>query len=62
MLVNFILIIMMISLNNYLTQYPGFVDYSDNLNEAYFVSDIFMSYEFSLMNFLNSVESLSTGK
>jgi len=40
-------------LNNYLTQYPGFVDYSDNLNEAYFVSDVFLSYEFSLINFLN---------
>ncbi|MDZ7623111.1 MAG: TonB-dependent receptor [Ignavibacteriaceae bacterium] len=34
----------------YLNHYPGFVDYSDNLNEAYFVSDIFMSYEFSLVN------------
>ncbi|MCK7528760.1 MAG: hypothetical protein MZV64_69995 [Ignavibacteriales bacterium] len=35
-------------LKSYLTQYPGFVDYSDNLNEAYFVSDVFMSYEFSI--------------
>jgi len=40
-------------LNNYLTQYPEFIDYSDNLNEAYFVSDMFLSYEFSLINFLN---------
>ncbi|MBK9099681.1 MAG: TonB-dependent receptor [bacterium] len=39
-------------LTSYLTQYPGFVDYADNLNEAYFVSDVFLSYEFSLLNFL----------
>lgn len=39
-------------LNSYLLTYPGFVDYSDNLNEAYLVSDIFMSYEFSIVNFL----------
>lgn len=35
---------------SYLGQYPGFVDYNDNLNESYFVSDIFLSYEFSLLN------------
>ena len=28
------------------------MDYSDNLNEAYFVSDVLLSYEFSLTNFL----------
>jgi iron complex outermembrane receptor protein len=39
-------------LATYLTQYPGFVDYTDNLNEAYFVSDVFLSYEFTLSNFL----------
>lgn len=39
-------------LKNYLSRYSGFVDYSDNLNESYFVSDIFMSYEFSLFNSL----------
>lgn len=37
-------------LNAYLTEYPGFVDYLDNLNEAYFVSEIFMSYEFYLLD------------
>lgn len=37
-------------LKTYLAQYPGFVDYNDNLNEAYFVSDIFLSYEFYLIN------------
>jgi iron complex outermembrane receptor protein len=36
----------------YLTQYPGFVDYIDNLNEAYFISDVFLSYEFPLLNIL----------
>lgn len=28
----------------------GFVDYNDNVNDAYFVTDIFMSYDFSLFN------------
>ncbi len=32
---------------NYLSQYPGFVNYPDNVNEAYFVSDLFASYSFS---------------
>ncbi|MCW8813742.1 MAG: TonB-dependent receptor [Chlorobium sp.] len=40
------------NLKTYLILYPGFVDYSDNLNEAYFVSDVFISYEFSLLNSL----------
>ena len=39
-------------LKSYLVQHPGFVDYSDNLNESYFVSDIFVSYELSFVNFL----------
>ena len=38
------------NLQSYLTLYPGFVSYSDNVNDAYFVSDIFISYEFSLLN------------
>jgi iron complex outermembrane receptor protein len=37
-------------LKSYLSRYSGFVDYSDNLNDSYFVSDIFLSYEFSLLN------------
>lgn len=37
-------------LTTYLNQYPGFVSYSDNVNEAYFVSDIYASYEFNLLN------------
>ena len=40
-------------LGNYLSDFPGFIDYADNLNEAYFVSDIFLSYEFSLINSLS---------
>jgi iron complex outermembrane receptor protein len=40
------------NLKSYINRYPAFVDYTDNLNEAYFVSDVFMSYEFSLLNFL----------
>ncbi|MEJ2104849.1 MAG: TonB-dependent receptor, partial [Ignavibacteriaceae bacterium] len=38
------------NLKSYLTLYPGFVSYSDNVNDGYFVSDIFLSYEFSLLN------------
>jgi iron complex outermembrane receptor protein len=38
------------NLSNYLTMYPGFVDYKDNLNDAYFVTDAFVSYEFYLLN------------
>ena len=40
------------NLNDYLSQFPGFVDYTDNLNEAYFVSDLFASYDFSVLNTL----------
>lgn len=39
-------------LGDYLSVFPSFIDYADNLNEAYFVSDIFMSYEFLLLNSL----------
>jgi iron complex outermembrane receptor protein len=38
------------NLKQYLVQYPGFVDYNDNLNEAYFVSDVYASYEFYLLS------------
>ena len=41
------------NLSDYLNTYPGFVDYTDNKNEAYFVADFFGSYEF---NFFNSLE------
>ena len=41
------------NLSDYLKTYPGFVDYSDNKNEAYFIADFFGSYKF---NFFNSLE------
>ena len=37
-------------LSEYLLVNPGFVDYVDNANDAYFVVDLFSSYEFSLFN------------
>jgi len=40
------------NLKNYLQDFPGFVSYSDNVNDAYFVSDFFASYEFNLLNAL----------
>jgi iron complex outermembrane receptor protein len=40
------------NLGNYLQDFPGFVSYSDNVNEAYFVSDFFASYEIYLLNAL----------
>jgi iron complex outermembrane receptor protein len=38
------------NLDDYLQAFPGFVSYSDNVNEAYFVSDFFASYEFNILN------------
>jgi iron complex outermembrane recepter protein len=35
---------------------PGFIDYSDNLNDAYFSADFFFSYDFQVF------ESLSASK
>jgi iron complex outermembrane receptor protein len=40
------------NLTNYLNQFSGFTDYSDNVNEAYFVSDFYASYEFPVINAL----------
>ena len=40
------------NLRNYLQTFPGFVSYSDNVNDGYFVSDIFTSYEFPVVNAL----------
>lgn len=36
------------NLNKYLNQNPGFVDYNNNKNEAYFTTDIFFSYDFHI--------------
>ncbi len=33
------------NLAGYLQKYPGFVSYSDNVNDAYFLADFFASYE-----------------
>lgn len=38
------------NLGTYLTAYPGFVGYTDNVNDSYFVSDLFVSYEFDVSN------------
>lgn len=38
------------NLETYLQQFPDFTDYTDNVNEAYFVSDFFASYEFPFLN------------
>jgi len=32
--------------------FPGFIDYTDNVNDAYFVSDFYAAYEFNLLNSL----------
>ncbi len=34
------------NLKGYLIRYPGFVDYTDNKNDAYFAADFFASYQF----------------
>ena len=33
-----------------LDRFQGFVGYTDNVNDAYFVSDIYAAYEFYLLN------------
>ena len=35
-----------------LHMFSGFVDYTDNINDAYFVSDFYAAYEFNLLNSL----------
>ena len=42
------------NLNEYLLSYPGFVDYSDNVNDSYFVVDFYGSFEFNLFNGLTN--------
>ncbi len=41
-------------ISNYLDQYPGFISYSDNKNEAYFTADFTGSYEFNPFSALNN--------
>ena len=42
------------NLTNYLSLYPGFVTYSDNVNDAYFTASLIVSYEFKLFNALTN--------
>ena len=44
------------NLQNYLSDYPGFVDYNDNVVEAYFVSNLLISYELNAMAVLNKLK------
>lgn len=39
-------------LSEYLKQYPGYVSYDDNKNEAYFTADFYGSYEFKFFDSL----------
>ncbi len=41
------------NLFGYLNKYPGYVNYSDNVNDAYFDADMIASYKFSLFNSLS---------
>jgi iron complex outermembrane receptor protein len=38
------------NLDIYLQEYPGFVSYTDNVNETYFVADLLASFEFPVVN------------
>jgi iron complex outermembrane receptor protein len=41
------------NLKSYLIKYPDFVDYADNRNESYFISNLMMAYETELNTFVN---------
>lgn len=41
-------------LKNYLNIFPGFADYNDNVNDAYFVMDFYGSYDFKLFDALDN--------
>ncbi|MBI5661065.1 MAG: TonB-dependent receptor [Ignavibacterium album] len=41
-------------LKKYSEKFPGFVDYSDNVNDAYFVMDFYGSYDFKLFDALDN--------
>lgn len=42
------------NLKDYLNRFPGFVDYIDNVNDAYFVMDFYGSYDFKLFDALDN--------
>ncbi len=41
-------------LKEYLNQFPGFVDYNDNVNDAYFTVDLYASYDINILNSLTN--------
>lgn len=41
-------------LNQYLIQFPGFIDYNDNVNDAYFIMDLYASYDMNILNSLTN--------
>ena len=41
-------------LDSYLAQYPGFITYIDNINEAYFTANFSCGYDFSILNSLTN--------
>lgn len=42
------------NIRSYLNIFPGFLSYSDNVNDSYFVMDLFTSYNMSLFNALSN--------
>jgi iron complex outermembrane receptor protein len=42
------------NINNYLNSFPGLLSYTDNVNDSYFVMDLFASYEMNLLDALSS--------
>ena len=44
------------NLTSYLDQYPEFIDYTDNVVEAYLVTSFNISYQFELEPFFNLVK------
>jgi iron complex outermembrane receptor protein len=42
------------NISSYLVQFPGFLDYNDNVNDEYFVVDLYGSYEMNLFNSLTN--------
>jgi iron complex outermembrane receptor protein len=42
------------NISEYLNQFPGFISYTDNKNEAYFTADFTASYQFKPIDALNS--------
>lgn len=42
------------NLKSYLNQFPNFVDYNDNVNDAYFVTDFYGSYDFKFFESLDN--------